>query len=64
MAYFHDSMHHGPLGELFGMRDDEIMSIAHHLMRSAERLMEEAIDRLPSRPKVNIKREEKKTKAE
>jgi len=57
-------MHHGPLGELFGMRDDEIMSIAHHLMRSAERLMEEAIDRLPSRPKVNIKREEKKTKAE
>lgn len=55
LAYFHKTLHRGPLTEIFGIRDEEAMSAAHQLIINAERLMSEAVERVALRPRVVVK---------
>jgi hypothetical protein len=38
-----EMLHHGPMGEMMGIRDDESMMMLHNLIRMSERYMHEAI---------------------
>jgi len=62
-----DMIHHGPMGEMLGMRDDESMIILHHFVRMSERYMHGAAPRhsttatslsTGTKPKPKIKPEE------
>jgi hypothetical protein len=56
-----EMLHHSPMGEMFGMRDDESMMILHTLMRVTERYMHETI--LPRHTTTTTTTTTKSTKA-